>query len=150
MLVLSSGALIDLDGTILVQLAVFFIALVVLRALVFKPMLRVFEAREEAIDGARREARRMEQEARAAGDKFDDEMRSLRSSATAERERLRQEGQRLERTILDKVRQETQRELGDAEAQLQTEARRLRADIDATIPKLAAQIAEKLLGREVA
>jgi F-type H+-transporting ATPase subunit b len=150
MLVLSSGALIDLDGTILVQLAVFFIALVILRALVFKPMLRVFEAREEAIDGARREARRMEQEARAAGDKFDDEMRGLRSSATAERERLRQEGQRLERTILDKVRQETQKELGDAEAQLQIEARRLRADINATVPKLAGQIAEKLLGREVA
>jgi F-type H+-transporting ATPase subunit b len=150
MLVLSSGALIDLDGTLLVLAVLFFVTLFVLRALVFRPMVDVFEAREQSIDGARQEARRMEQEARAAADKFDEEMRELRASAGVERERLRQEGQRLERAILEKVRQDTQKELSEAETKVQGEGRRLRAEIDATVPKLASQIAEKLLGREVA
>lgn len=150
MLVLSSGALIDLDGTIVVLAVVFFVTLFILRSVVFKPMIALFEAREQAIDGAKREARKMEGEARQAAEKFEEEMRGLRASATAERERLRQEGQRLERSILEKVRQETQKELSDAETRVQGEARRLRAEIDTTVPKLASQIAEKLLGREVA
>jgi F-type H+-transporting ATPase subunit b len=150
MLVLSSGALIDLDGTMLVLAGVFFITLLVLRAFVFRPMIALFEAREEAIDGARAEARRMDAEARQAADKFDQEMRRLRATATTDRERLRQEGLRLERTILEKVQAETRKELTDAEARVQEEARRLRADIQMAVPKLAGQIAAKLLGREVA
>jgi F-type H+-transporting ATPase subunit b len=150
MLVLSSGALIDLDGTLLVLMGVFFITLLVLRAFVFRPMIALFEAREEAIDGARAEARRMDAEARQAGDKFEEEMRRLRGTAATDRERLRQEGLRLERTILAKVQAETRKELTDAEAHVQGEARRLRADIRVAVPKLAGQIAGKLLGREVA
>lgn len=147
---LLSGALIDLDGTIVVQLILFFLAFAILYPLVFKPMVRLLEAREEAIGGARAAARKMEQEAREKADKFDQEMHAIRMAAGAERERLRQEGQKLERTILDKVREETQKQASEAQAQLEAEARRVRADMESTVPRLARQIAEKLLGREVA
>lgn len=147
---LLSGALIDLDGTLVVQLVLFFIAFGVLYPLVFKPMVAMFEAREEAIDGARAEARSKEQQAREKADKFEQEMHDIRVSASAERERLRQEGQKLERTILERVRQETQKQANEADERIQTEARRVRSDMEGNIPQLARQIASKLLGREVA
>ncbi|MFW5876695.1 MAG: ATP synthase F0 subunit B [Myxococcota bacterium] len=147
---LLSGALIDLDGTLVVQLVLFFIAFGVLYPLVFKPMVAMFEAREEAIDGARAEARSKEQQAREKADKFEQEMHDIRVSASAERERLRQEGQKLERTILERVRQETQKQANEADERIQTEARRVRSDMESNIPQLARQIASKLLGREVA
>lgn len=147
---LLSGALIDLDGTLVVQVVLFFIAFGVLYPLVFKPMVAMFEAREEAIDGARAEARRKEQQAREKADKFEQEMHDIRVSASAERERLRQEGQKLERTILERVRQETQKQANEADERIQAEARRVRSDMESNIPQLARQIASKLLGREVA
>jgi F-type H+-transporting ATPase subunit b len=146
---LAGGSLIDLDGTIFVQLAIFFIAFLVLRALVFKPMIALFEAREQAIDGARHEAKRMEREASEKGKQFDEALRKIRLEAGEERDRLRQEGQRLERAVLDKVRKETQATLTAAETKAADERTRMKRELDATVPALARQIASRLLGREI-
>ena len=125
---LSGGSILDLDGTIFVQLAIFFIAFFILRELVFKPMMTLFDAREEAIDGARKEAKAMEQEALDKGVTFDEEMRKVRLEAGEERDKLRGEGLRLEREMLDKVRSETNQVLEDAEKKMASEAK-LRAII---------------------
>ena len=146
---LSEGSIIDLDGTIWIQLVLFGIAFFLLRPLVFRPMIALFEARENAIEGSKLEALRLQDEAEAESEEFDEEMRRLRLQAGEERDRLRAEGKRLERTVLDRVREETDKQLADADKQLATEAAKLRADIDATVPALATQIATKLLNREV-
>jgi F-type H+-transporting ATPase subunit b len=146
---LSEGSIIDLDGTIWIQLALFGIAFFLLRPLVFRPMVRLFEARENAIEGAKLEALRLQDEAAAESEEFDEEMRRLRLQAGEERDRLRAEGKRLERTVLDRVGEETDKQLADADSQLATEAAKLRAEIDASVPVLANQIASKLLNREV-
>lgn len=146
---LLSGSLIDLDATLFVQAAIFFVAFFVLRAFVFKPMIGLFEAREEAIEGARSEARRIEKEAEQKANTFDEEMRQVRVQAGEERERLRQEGLRLERQMLDDVRRETQQQLEQAQQRLRDEARQVRRDMETTAPALGREVASKLLGREV-
>jgi F-type H+-transporting ATPase subunit b len=144
-----SGALLDLDGTLFVQLAIFMVAFFVLRSLVFRPIMALFDAREQAIDGERSDARRMEREANEKAARYDDAMRRLRVAAAEERERLRQDGVRLERTILDKVRADTQKEMDTAERNLDAEARAVRREMETTVPALAKDVASRLLGREV-
>ncbi|MBW2378088.1 MAG: hypothetical protein JRG70_00815 [Deltaproteobacteria bacterium] len=112
-------------------------------------MVALFEARENAIEGAKLEALRLQDEASAESEEFDLEMRRLRLQAGEERDRLRAEGKRLERTVLDRVREETDRQLSEADAKLKTEAAKLRAEIDRSVPLLAKQIASKMLNREV-
>jgi F-type H+-transporting ATPase subunit b len=146
---LSGGSIIDLDGTIFLQLGLFFAAYVVLYFVVFRPMVALFEARELAIDGAKDDAQRLQREARDAGNTFDQEMAQVRRQASDERERLRQEGAKLERSVLESVRAETQRKLDEAEATLTQEAIRLRAELKTSVPALAHQIASKFLEREV-
>ncbi|MDH4281458.1 MAG: ATP synthase F0 subunit B [Myxococcales bacterium] len=146
---LSEGSIIDLDGTILIQLALFGIAFFLFRPLIFRPMVALFEARENAIEGAKLEALRLQDEASAEGEEFEVEMRRLRLQAGEERDRLRAEGKRLERTVLDRVREETNKQLAEADAKLATEGAGLRAEIDRSIPTLAKQIASKMLNREV-
>ena len=141
---LSEGSIIDLDGTIWIQLGLFAVAF-----FVFRPMIALFEAREKAIEGSKLEALRLQDEASAESEEFDAEMRRLRLQAGEERDRLRAEGKRLERTVLDRVREETDKLLADADAKLKTEASKLRTDIDQSIPALAKQIASKMLSREV-
>lgn len=145
-----SEAIIDLDGTLLIQLAIFIVLFFVLRSLVFKPMIALFAAREEAIDGARAEAKKMESEARQSTGGFDEAVQKVRVSAGEERDRLRADGLKLERTMLDSVRVETQKMLDDAKTRLEGEARTVRNKMQTDTPVLAKQIATKLLGREVA
>jgi len=146
---LAEGSIIDLDGTLWIQLAFFAIAFLILRPLVFRPMVALFEARENAIEGAKLEALRLQDEAEAEGQEFQDEMRRLRLQAGEERDRLRAEGKRLERAVLDGVRQETDKQLAAAERQLTSERKRLESELDENVPLLAKQIASKILGREV-
>ena len=146
---LSEGSIIDLDGTFWIQLGLFAVAFLALRPLIFRPMVALFEARENAIEGAKLEALRLQDEAEAETQEFDEEMRRLRLQAGEERDRLRAEGKRLEKSVLDRVRQETERQLAEADDQLASEANKLRAEINSTVPVLARQIATKLLNREV-
>jgi len=146
---LSEGSIIDLDGTIWIQLGLFAVAFLVFRPLIFRPMVALFEARETAIEGSKLEALRLQDEASAESEEFNVEMRRLRLQAGEERDRLRAEGKRLERTVLDRVRDETDKQLAEADAKLQTEAAKLRTEIDRAVPVLAKQIASKMLNREV-
>jgi F-type H+-transporting ATPase subunit b len=146
---LSGGSIIDLDGTIFVQAALFFVAFFVLRSLVFKPAIAVFEAREEAIDGARAQAKQLESEAKGAGSQFDEEMRKVRIAAGEERDRLRGEGHELERKVLDQVRADTEGEQKEASRRIEAELTKLRDELETKVPTLAREIASKLLRREV-
>lgn len=144
-----SGSLIDLDGTVFIQLGLFVVAFFILRALVFKPIIALIEAREEAIEGAIEEAKAMTVEAKSAEEEFEVEMHRVRRTAAAERDKLRAEGKKLEATVLDKVRDETAGQLSAAEETLAKEAKKARAAMEAHTPVLAKQIASKLLQRDV-
>jgi len=146
---LSGGSIVDLDGTVFVQLAMFFVAFAVLYVLVFKPMVALLEAREHAIEGAREEAKHLESEVGAKQASFDAELRRVRGVSGEERERLRAEGQELERRLLERVRGETQSLVSEAKVRLEQESRVARSELEAQRGDLAREIASRVLGREV-
>lgn len=146
---LSGGSIIDLDGTVFVQLGLFFLAFLLLRSLVFKPMLAVLDARDQAIDGAKEEAKKLDVEVKEKQASFEAELRKVRTASSEERDRLRAEGLELERRLLEKVRAETAKLSADAKVRLDNEAALVRQTLAAQRPELAREIASKVLGREV-
>lgn len=147
-LLLSGGAIIDLDGTIVFQTVTFFLVFLVLRTLVFKPMLTLFDARDKAIDGAKSAAKNLEHSAEDALKEFEAKVKAAKMEATAERDRLRQDGQRLERELLARARTESETTLASATKTMNEEAEAVRSGMKTTVPALASEIAEKLLGRK--
>ena len=147
--VLSEGSIVDLDATFFVQFALFAVAFFVLNSLIFQPMLRLFEAREQRIDGAKLEARQLEQGAQEKGEAFEQEMARMRQGAADERDKIRAEAKRMESEILDRVRADTAAELAASQRDLDKEAAALRSAMNAQTAVLAKQIASKLLHREV-
>jgi F-type H+-transporting ATPase subunit b len=146
---LAGGSIIDLDGTMLVQLGLFFVAYLILYTLVFRPMVALFAAREEAIDGAKEEARRLVAEADGLDANFQQKLDGVRVEAGAQRDALRKEGAQREARILADARAATDAELEAAEKKLEAEAAKLRQDLEAKIPALASEIASRLLARKV-
>ena len=147
---LSEGSLIDLDVTVFIQLGLFFIAFFILKTLVFGPIIRLFEKREEMIEGARLQAKELHGQAENAETELAEAKRRARLQASAEREKMRAEGKRLEAEIMERARESSSRQLAEAEKSLEQEAATIRTEMKARVPALAKTIASKLLAREVA
>lgn len=146
---LSGGSPVDLDGSFFVQLGIFIIAFLLLRGMVFRPIMALFDARSAAMEGSRDEAKRLEGEADAKRDHFEAQLRNVRQKASEERLKLQGQAQQLARELTDKARRESTAALSSAKAQLDLESKNTRQRAQAEVPALARQIAEKLLGRSV-
>lgn len=143
------GSVIDLDATLFIQMGVFFCAFFILKFLVFKPVLEVFDARERATEGATQDAHRMETEAAEKRAHFEGELRKVSAAAGEERDKQRGEAQKLARELTEQARQQAQQIQKAAKEKLDQEAAVARARSLAEVPMLAKQIADKLLGRSV-
>lgn len=145
----SADVVVDFDPTFLVQLVLFAAFFLVLKPLLFEPLLRVFEEREKRTEGAKKEAREMDLKAGDIGARYEAELEKVRRAAGLEREKVRHEVARLEARIMAEARAESTRIIDDGKKKIEAEVATLRSDIDKQIPELAAQIATRVLGREV-
>jgi F-type H+-transporting ATPase subunit b len=139
----------DLDGTAFVQVGLFIALWLILKPLLFDPMLKLFDEREKRIEGNIAKARGIDEQSGHAKAEYDETLHKARLQGTADREKIRAEGIRQEAELLAKVRGET--------AALAAEARK-KADEELVVAKnelgkeggaLARQLAGIVVGREV-
>lgn len=146
---LSSGSPIDVDASVGIQMLILAIAFFILRGLVFKPVMGVFDAREAAIDGSRKQAADMDKDADAIKERFESELRRVRQQGNEEREKVRAQGQKLARELTEAARRENATTLASAKTRLDLEGSQARDKAKSEVPALAKQIAERLLGRSM-
>ncbi len=150
LLVLSgSDVNVDFDLSFVAQIALFGLFIVILKPLIFDPLLKLFEEREKLTDGARAQARTMDERAGELLTKFESELEKVRQDAARDRERLRAETARLEAQMLEQAKADAARILSEGREKIASEVGALRRELDASRPALAQQIASKVLGREV-
>jgi F-type H+-transporting ATPase subunit b len=151
MLLAASGQAInvDLDLTFVVQLVLFVVLTLILKPVLFDPMLKLFEERERRIDGAKLQARKTDEKSAEALTKYETEMNKARSSANADRDRIRSDGLKKEQEILASVRASTGKTIDDGKRAVQAEGERARAALKDAGPALARELATRVLGREV-
>ena len=142
--------IIDLDLTVILQLIVFLTTAVLLSRLLFRPFLEVRNAREAGIEGARDDARRMDEEARARIADYDARLGRAKVKANDDRLALRGEAMVREREIGEKARGETQVLLDAARGKLERDAAEARHALEPRTREIAGAMARKILGREVA
>ena len=97
---MSGGVTLDFDNTVIFQAALFLLLFLVLRPLLFDPMLRIFALREERTEGAKATARELQERAGELLTKYETELSRVTRSATEERDKLRAETARLEAEIM--------------------------------------------------
>jgi F-type H+-transporting ATPase subunit b len=147
----SGGAIdVDLDLTVFVQVGIFVVMMLVLKPLLFDPMLKLFEEREKRIEGARAEGLKLDRVSAEAEKKYEDAMREARKIAGAERDKLRAEGVRQETEILTGAREEVAKVLEASRANVSAEKASVSAALQAEAKGLGRDLAARVLGRELA
>jgi len=143
------GVDVDFDATLLIMVALFIFLWIVLKPLLFDPMLRLFEERERQVDGAKLLARKIDEKSAGALTHYESEMQRARSTANVEREKLRAEGLKREAEILTKVRASTAATVEASRKQMLDAAAAARKGLSSDMPSIAADFASRALGREV-
>ncbi len=142
--------LIDLDFTVFVQLALFIITGLIASKLLFRPYLQMREERTAGIEGARDEATRMSAQADGQLAEYEVKLSKARSRAEEQRRKLRAEASGHEREVLEKTHAEAVAAREEARKRITSETETARAQLEPRASEIAAAVASKLLGREVA
>ena len=147
---LASGDInVDFDLSFVAQCLLFTFFVVLLKPLLFDPLMKVFEEREKRTEGAKAEAREMDKQAADLLTEYEAELDKVRREASRERDELRAETAKLEAKIMAEARAESAKILETGKSKIAAEVEVLRAELDKATPALAAEIASRVLGREV-
>lgn len=142
--------LIDIDLTAVVQFVLFLILMLVSNKLLFQPYLALRERRKAGIEGARAEAEAMTATADAKLADYEKQLAIARNRANEEGRKIRAEAAAHERDVTDKARTTSQAATEQAGAKMRADTEAARAQLLPQADAIAARIASKLLGREVA
>jgi F-type H+-transporting ATPase subunit b len=143
------GVVVDFDVTALFMAGLFVALWIILKPLLFDPMLKLFEERERRTDGVKLLARKIDEKSEKALTTYEDEMAKARAAANAEREKIRGEGLKREAEILARVRAATAQALEAGRKQTQDEVAQVRAALKNDVNAIAKDLASRALGREV-
>jgi len=98
--------MIDLNFTVIFQLAIVLILLIALSNLAFKPFMRIVQHRKDWIEGAEKKARELQQCSEELMEQYRDSMSTAQAQGASIREEIRKEGITKEMEILQKAMEE--------------------------------------------
>jgi F-type H+-transporting ATPase subunit b len=142
--------LIDLDGTALIQLGLFFFLMLVLRQFLWRPYLKVLGARTTRVDGYKQDAVRLEAEAAERLAKAEAALAEARRVGAGERAEARAVAHKREQELMAAANAAAQKTLAEARARVAATLTVERAKLQQTAADVGMQAARKILGREVA
>lgn len=140
---------VDLDASLVVQIGLFILLLVILKPLLFDPLLKLFEEREKRIEGTRREASKEDERSAKALAKYEGILAKAREAGGLERDQIRAEGTKKEAEILARVRAQAATTIDEGRKAIATDAKTARDALAAESATLGQTIASRVLGREV-
>ena len=128
----------------------FLLLVVPLDRLIFRPLLKVMDEREERIDGARRRAERVQGQAQEALQRYEDAIREAHQEVAAERRRKLDVARVELQAVTQRARQDAEGELLRARDELEGSLADARDDLRGSANELANLAAERILGRSLA
>lgn len=146
---MSGGVTLDFDNTVILQAALFTLLILILKPLLFDPMLRIFALREERTEGAKATARELQERAGELLTKYETELSRVARSAADERDKLRAETARLEAEIMREAREAVAKIIDQGRKSIEAEVDKVRFDLGRESERNASLIVSRVLGREV-
>ena len=141
--------MIKLDWTLFLQFANFMLLLVVLNALLYKPLRAVLAARKATIDGDLAKARALDEEIQAQVAEYEAKLQEARQRGGQERMALRQAALAEEAKMLGAANEKASQRLQSLKEQVAGEAETARQGLRSETEGLARQVAGKVLGRSL-
>jgi F-type H+-transporting ATPase subunit b len=142
-------AVINVNFTLFIQLINFLILLLLLNALLYKPILAKIREREAKIKGDRDKAGQLENEVLEQEKKHQEALVEARQVAAKEKAELLATAKKSEADVLETARVAAARIVDEMRASIQAESEKARMVLKGEMAPLAKSISEKILGRAI-
>lgn len=119
----------EINATIIVQLAVILTLMLWLSKVLFAPLMRLFDEREARIQGAKAQAKALEEQSDSQASVIDERMRIAQKEAREILNESRAKGVAFQRQVIDKARAEARDKIAAAKKQIEEELVQARAQM---------------------
>jgi len=140
---------INLNATLLIQLANFLLLMFLLNRILFRPMLRVLAERQARTQGRRKKASQLEADAQGVWEDYQKRLHEAKADADRIRTQLIRQGEAQRDKALETAAVEADKAVAQVRARVRAEADDARKSLKAEADRLAASVAERILGRAV-
>ena len=135
---------------VILQLIPFLLTIFALNAIIFKPMLKYLDDRENASSGAEKEAKEIAAEIEARLAELQEKIQAAQQEASGKRSAAREEFVRKYNDVIHQTRKEADQEIKKAIAEISAQQAAARQEIKVQAKEIATQIASQALGRDLA
>jgi len=141
--------MINLNLTLIIQLAVVLSLMAILSQIAFKPFLSLLQARKERIEGAEKRARDLQQQAEKLIERYREAISAAQAQGATIREEIRQESLAKEMEILQQAMEEANRVIKEMKMKIAEETGLARRDLRLQAQNLSREITARILGRDL-
>jgi F-type H+-transporting ATPase subunit b len=141
--------MIDVGGFLFVQMANFILLILILNAILYKPIRNILIERKKKIQGAEQAIEGLQGDAAESEQTFQAKVGEAKTKGFQEKEALQQAGQEEEKRLINELNEKAQADLEAVRAQIVKDAEAARAKLKGEVETFSSAIAQKILGRAV-
>jgi len=140
---------IDLNITFFFQWAIFIFMMIFLNQFLFKPVLRVIDARKEKVEGTHESAEALNEQASQHQATYESRISQTREKLEKESTSVREGAVDTSRNRMDKARSEAMQQVENMRQRIAVEYQKVQKEMTADIKVIARQISGKILERDI-
>ncbi len=141
--------MIDINATLFIQWGIFIALMVFLHFFLFKPVLRVVDARQAKVEGTFAGAEDLQVEAKKDQDEYQTKLGAAKERLFARTAAIRESATKDSKGLMEKAREEAQAQVESTKERVRNDSEIVRKELVANVDGLAREIAGKILERKI-
>ena len=142
--------MIEINFTIIIQAFNFFLLLVILNKVLYKPILKILEEREQRIDGQQQQAKKIIEDGQVLQGDYDKKLYNAKIEAMNTKNAARSAASEQANGIIDDSRKKAEEIINQMQQQMVLELAQAKKELEPELSVMSATIAQQILGRKVA
>ncbi len=141
--------MIEINWTILIQMVNFIVLIFVLNKILYKPILKILEERDERISGGQQKVKELEGAIQGMLKDYTDKIYKGRVNALEAKNVAKKEAVGKANEIINDARKKAEEIILQVRSEIVREVGKARKELESELGSMAASIAKQVLGREV-
>ncbi|MBI5063708.1 MAG: ATP synthase F0 subunit B [Desulfatitalea sp.] len=139
--------MVEINGTILIQIANFLVLIFILNIVLYKPIRSILRQRKEKMQGLENSAQSTAQQAEERNQAYTDGLKEARLKGQKEKEVLMKAATEEEQAMVAKINAKAQQDLATVKDKIAKDTDAVRNALEKEIDAFAGAITQKILGR---
>ncbi|MBI4767596.1 MAG: ATP synthase F0 subunit B [Deltaproteobacteria bacterium] len=141
--------MINIDQSLIYQIINFLLLLLILNALLYKPIRNILKQRAEKVSGLAAEAQKAQADMIQKEQDYQNRLQQARKEGFEQKNLFKLEGQEEEKRLLQQANQKIEAELTQNRQQITRQVEEARKKLSGEVASFSQEIAQKILGRKI-